>query len=363
MVPVRVLEIGEFALFHRSLPAESESYYAGYRAYNGEGRPFFGLRDLVWLIFSARRRTHFDLVVLHPPLLPWWSLRSIVYALRYTWEEGRIRNLYGALTSSFYFSLVQFIHFAVPVIAIDRGDSFTIPSQHLALIDKVNAYYKRELPVDRWRTFIPAIGYHLPGEKMRKDSRWRSRIAKLRPLGLGLRKTHVDEAVTLVKAMKSRDVFFAGTLHGTSFVREQLGELVAELQKAGIDVDLSNQHLPHREYLSRCSGAWLTLSPEGFGWDCYRHVEAALVGSLPVLNAPTIERYKPFRPGEHCLIYFPDDLRGAVELIQSALADKPKLLKMARAAEVHALEHLTETAICRALINEWTGRTPMSHDT
>jgi hypothetical protein len=354
LASVRVLEIGEFALFKRSLPVECESYYAGYRAYNGEGRRFFGLRDLLHVMARAKDRSAFDLVVLHPPLLPWWSPRSLLYALRYSLTEGRALDIYGAIASPFYFSLLRLVRFAMPVVAIDRGDGFTIPSQHMNLIDRVDAYYKRELPVDRWRTFFGVAGHHLPGENMRKHRRWRDRLAKLRPIGLGLRKTHVEEALALERAPKSRDVFFAGTLHATSFVRERLGDLVAQLRKAGVDVDLPDERLPYREYLSRCSAAWLTLSPEGFGWDCYRHVEAAIVGSVPVLNAPTIERYEPMRAGEHCLVYFPDDVPGAVDMIRSALADKPKLLTMARAAEAHALGHLTEAAICRALIQEWT---------
>lgn len=353
---VRVLEIGEFGLFHRGLPAQSESYYVGYRAYNGEGRPFFGLRALWRTFLRARNCNHYDLVVLHPPLLAWWRLRTIVYAFRFSVMEGRPQELYGALTSTFYFGLLRAMRFAMPLIAIDREDHFIIPIQHLRLIDKADAYYKRELPIDRWQALLEAAHGQLPGERMRKAQRWRERLAKLRPIALGLRSTHADQTNGLTGSPKQHDVFFAGMVEGSSFVRERLRELLDRLRQAGVNVDCAEERLPYGEFLQRCAGAWLTLSPEGFGWDCYRHVEAALVGSVPVINAPSIERYKPLRPGEHCFIYFPDDVDGAVEIVRSALAEKAKLKEMALKAHEHANQHLTEPAICRALIQEWIGQ-------
>lgn len=103
--------------------------------------------------------------------------------------------------------------------------------------------------------------------------------------------------------------------------------------------------------MRRCAESWITLSPAGLGWDCYRHMEAALAGSVPLVSTPTIERYRPLVTGEHCLAYHPDEDR-IVPIVTEALADKARLQRMAEAARQHVLDHLTETAICRQLLRE-----------
>jgi glycosyltransferase involved in cell wall biosynthesis len=112
--------------------------------------------------------------------------------------------------------------------------------------------------------------------------------------------------------------------------------------------------------MKRCAQAWITLSPAGLGWDCYRHMEAALAGSVPLVSAPTIHRYRPLLIGEQCLSYHPDEDRIA-DIVGTALADKERLQAMAHSAREHVRKHLTECAICLDLLarhcGETTGRT------
>ena len=72
-------------------------------------------------------------------------------------------------------------------------------------------------------------------------------------------------------------------------------------------VDIADRRLSQTEYWKRMSQAWLTWSPEGLGWDCFRHYEAPLAGSIPVINSPTIVRYVPLIDGVHAFYYQPDD--------------------------------------------------------
>jgi hypothetical protein len=88
------------------------------------------------------------------------------------------------------------------------------------------------------------------------------------------------------------------------------------------------------------SAAWLAWSPAGLGWDCSRHYEAALVGSVPLMNYPTIMRYCPLLDGEHCVLYRAEP-GGLIEVARSALADKRRMRKMAQAAREHVREHHT----------------------
>ena len=57
------------------------------------------------------------------------------------------------------------------------------------------------------------------------------------------------------------------------------------------------------EFYQRAARAWLVWSPEGLGWDCFRHYEAPACGSVPVINQPNIERHQPLVHGEHAFYY------------------------------------------------------------
>ncbi len=187
---------------------------------------------------------------------------------------------------------------------------------------------------------------------MRRSGKWRRRIAKLRPIALSVWRHNGEAALAVQGAAKTSDVFFAGSIEGNSTVRQDVPRILNQLREAGFSVHHPQTQLPLDEYLGACASAWITLSPAGLGWDCYRHVEAALAGSVPLVSTPAIERYMPLVVGTHCLSYIPDEDR-VVEIVSHALADKTRLAAMARAAHEHAKAHLTEEAICRALASEF----------
>src|SRR5205807_5749302 len=136
------------------------------------------------------------------------------------------------------------------------------------------------------------------------------------------------------------DVFFAGNVDPNNTVRSDgLPELLA-LRDEGYVIDVPTERLPLSEFFHRLSAAWLAWSPAGYGWDCMRHYEAPLAGTVPLMNYPMIVRHCPLRDGEHCILYAPEP--GALaKAVRSALADKQRLQDMARAAQVHVREHHT----------------------
>ncbi len=56
------------------------------------------------------------------------------------------------------------------------------------------------------------------------------------------------------------------------------------------------------------------------------------------MNYPSIMQHQPLRDGEHCVLYRVE-AGGLVEAARGALADKPRLRKMAQAAAAHVREH------------------------
>ena len=91
-------------------------------------------------------------------------------------------------------------------------------------------------------------------------------------------------------------------------------------------------------------------SPEGFGWDCFRHYEVPACGSVPLINQPTIERRAPLIAGVHALYYDPEP-GGLTRAIQAALADKPALARIAAAGQAHVMAHHTPGALANYVVN------------
>jgi len=122
------------------------------------------------------------------------------------------------------------------------------------------------------------------------------------------------------------------------------------LQGQGLVIDVCEGGLSRSEYLARCARAWLTWSPEGYGWECLRHYEASLCLSVPVLSPPGIARHCPLLDRVHALYYAPegDGLRTA---IVTALADKPALAAMAQAARALVLRHHTHARLIEHMLD------------
>ena len=126
-------------------------------------------------------------------------------------------------------------------------------------------------------------------------------------------------------------------------------EQLRALRDAGYRVDLAEPTLSPDDYFARSARAWLTWSPEGFGWDCFRHYEASACRSVPVLSAPTIYRHQPLREGVHAF-YYDAEGDGLTRTLRQALKDKKRLTAMANAARDHVLHHHTQRRLCEYVL-------------
>jgi hypothetical protein len=341
----RVLEIGEHCLMREAYP-ETTTHWSTAATLSPENR---GPRDhLVTLgslpaLANALASSDYDLVVVQPgPFAPWhWqalarslfrrsALRGVLPYFR-TFGQQMIR---GRVTA--------------PIAVWDWEDSPFIFRHNQFLLDRATLFFKRELPVDHWRVFMRTVHERLPTPRFRLLEKQRRRMAKLRPISLGLprgRET-MPTARPLDADQRTSDVFFAGRVEGSSTVRERGLEELRALREKGVRVDIPEKPLPLDEYLARIARAWLTWSPEGYGYDCFRTYEAAVCGSVPILNRPTVERYKPLRDGEHCFHY--DVEQGNLtETITQALLDRGRLGQMARNAREFVLAEHTPAALAR----------------
>lgn len=359
---LRILEVGDVAMFKQAVPGSTELVWTGPDgAIEGVGRPTgFDPRRLPALR-RAFDRAEFDLVVGHVP--PWspWDPRRVVAMLR------RFRRRAPALVVRSLGIRLLARPTRTPLAVLDLGDPAIIRPHNFALLDRARVYFKRELPTDRWKVFAGGLARDLPSRQQRTALRFAGWCAKLQPISLAVSPARAaDIAVAATSPPeKTVDVFFAGQVESSSTVRTTgLPELRA-LGREGIRVDLPPERLDRREFYRRCARAWITWSPEGHGWECFRHYEAALCGSVPLMNQPSIVRHAPLRADEHALYYHvePGDLARSV---RAALVDRSRLGRMAASARTHVRRHHMLDRLCehvvRACLDGAPGARPGSID-
>jgi hypothetical protein len=293
-------------------------------------------------IYRAVRDPDLSLIVCRPGFFAPWQGSLLVRALfdRRAWQ-GYPR--FGPAIAPHLLRLPV----TAPIAVIDTEDTPFIERIDFHLLSRCRFYFKRELPTDRWRLFTKTAHRGLPTPRFRRRSHLRGLLDKLRPISLGL--PAAAASLPAFSPEKSSDVFFAGDVAGSSTLRPAgLSELIA-LRERGLRVDLPEGRLPPAEFYRRCASAWITWSPEGLGWDCFRHYEALACGSVPLISRPTIERYRPLIEGVHAFYYDPEpgNLAAAVE---GALADKDRLRTIAHDGRAYVLAHHTTAAIARYVL-------------
>jgi hypothetical protein len=342
---VRFVEIGERPYVKRAFPAQT-SFFSTYAVDRGSdpasGRYTVTMGSLPTLARLVRS-PDLDLIVCHPSFHAPWHWRWLNRAL---FDR---RTLTGHLPIARAFGpQVLRGRVAAPIAVVDHEDLPVINSSNFFLLDACTVYFKRELPVDHWRLFLKTGHANLPTPRFRLLKRYAVRLSKIRPLSLGL--PFAFAAPDLVAPDgKEVDVFFAGRVEGSSTVRERGYRELMALKAHGIVVDVPQSRLPPAEFYARCARAWLTWSPEGLGWDCFRHYEAPACGSVPLINHPPIERHAPLLDGRHAIYYDPEE-GGLTRAITAALADKPRLAAIAEAGRKHVLQLHTPKALAAYIV-------------
>lgn len=344
--PLRILEIGVNLFFARAAPDQTEFYWTGIKPRGFASRalgPCAFVRSLAKL-----RRGEFDLLVIHPPLYSPWHPRSLLTALR-DWNWRAPLGLFAMFAHRY----VHLFH-GTPIVVVDLDDACVIGAHNDYLIDACRAYFKRELPSDHWLAFCARWYPKFPGRNWRSWRRNRQRIDRLRPISLGPALGMSYEGLAEAP-QKTADIFFVGAIEGNSTVRPAGMSELRKLQDEGYVLDIPDGRLDATDYLRRLAAAWLAWSPGGLGWDCYRHYEAPLAGTVPLISNPTILRYQPLRDGEHAF-YYPPEPGGLAAAARKALADKPRLRQMAEAARAHVRAHHVLRARAEHVVTVVLGR-------
>ena len=340
--PLRILEIGEDSLFKRSMPEETTLIFTGASRRSVEGLEYrsFGPTMVPGLLRSLKRG-EWDIVFCFPPARPVLDTRRAIFGL----PAALSRVLFRFRTLGTYVARTRY---PIPLVVLDLNDMITVPRPALKLLDLSIAYFKRDLPRDPGKALFDVVPQFRTPKKVMSSKFLLRNVDKFHPISAGVS----DDTVRLALAtgsQKSVDIFFAGRIN--SIIRQRGFEQLEALARSGYSVDICQGGLSKTEYLERCARAWLTWSPEGFGWgDCFRDFEASLCLSVPVMSPSNVMRFRPLLDGVHTFIY-PLEGNGLSAVVRRALQDKVALAAMARNARQHVLSHHTHARICEHLLD------------
>lgn len=343
----RIAEIGTVHVFGSYADADVMTLWTNSKRLTW-GPPSFRHFSLRTFLDLRRRMKagEIDLLVVFPPRYPPWSPRSLFAALR----DDPLHGLAAMLrTTGVWF--VRFLPRNVPLAVVDIDDSFALRRHTFFLLERATLVFKRELPIDHWQMFFGSAHADLPTTRIRRRARLKRFLAKVRPATIGLWHESLPGIPEDRPPEKTVDVFFAGQVEPSSTVRREGIAQLRALAARGYVIDVVEDRLPYDEFVARLGRAWLAWSPEGFGWQCYRHYEAPLAWTVPLMNLPRIVRSHPLEEGVHALHYEVEG-DGLTRAVEAALADKPRLLKIAAAAREHVRAHHTFKALCARVIAE-----------
>jgi hypothetical protein len=349
----RIVEIGAWGLFQQTRP---DSTLLLWTCEEDQVAPSHNVREFnlkeFWRLRRRIRSGEFDLIVVYPttrhPPWHWRPLRSLFHRPLAPWR--RFARLFGI-------QALRLLPQRVPIVVVDNDDMRTIPRHNAFLLDRCRYYFKRELPIDRWQVFQRTVHPEMPSTRFRGKPRNRERIAKLRPWAIGFA-CPGRELPAMVFPEKTIDVFVSVTIEDRSTVRiDGIAELRRLAAEGDIRIFIAEQRMLYTDFMATMARAWITWSPEGFGWNCIRHHEAAAVFSVPLINQPTVVRWHPMIVGVHALYYSADVPGDLSRVIRAALKDSRRLNEMANAARQHvAQHHLIPWRHAEQLLNYALGR-------
>lgn len=328
------------------MPRETTLVFTGTNANKLRGLEHtpFGPTMLPGLLRSLGRG-EWDVVFCYPPSRPLVDGRRGIAGL----FVGLSRLLFQFRTLGTYTARIGS---PIPLVVLDFNDTTTVPRPALKLLDRSVAYFKRELPMDPAKALVDVVPRFRTHRRLMSSGFLSRNVDKFRPISPGIPAETVRLALA-TQPEKSVDIFFAGSVNN-SVIRQRGYIQLKALADAGCSVDICPGGLSLSEYLQRCARAWLTWSPEGYGWECFRHYEASLCLSVPILSPPSVSRYRPLLDGIHAYTYPLDD-DGMSMVISRALRDKSKLAAMAENARQHVVAHHTHERLCEYILESALG--------
>lgn len=295
-------------------------------------------------ILADAKRNAYDFIIFGNTFYPSFNPRKgwIRNAANFVKKTTRNPNV---LTGGFFNRL----QVKSPYIGLDMEDVPIIDNSRFPVLRRSVCYFKRELPQNPANAFLYTTSKTQCNGNVLNLEFFQSAVPKLRPISIGVDEETCSQ-LSKLDAAKKTDVFFCGDFRNRPNRQRGIQQL-EKLRAEGLAIDISYERLPREEFLRRCAQACMVWSPEGFGWDCFRHYEVALVGSVPLMQTPTIYRYAPLEDGVQGVYYYVEN-DGLADRVRQALQNRARLKEMGLAARRLVLEKHTLEALARYVIQE-----------
>lgn len=285
-------------------------------------------------------------------------------AFRRFGRRAAIQRQYAAACP---FSVADLRRYA-PVAVVDLMDHPYLTIGNLDLLQQCTAYFKRELPYDRLALFniryiYQELAQFLGHAILRDDyarryhaffSPWKTRKVELRPLTehvygipLGIRDTVFQALTELRTKDQDIDIFWAGEPSNTMRITaiNRLRELA---HTTNWNIVIADAPMPMADFWNTIARSKLTLSVAGGGWDCFRHCEAVALGSLPIINIPTMDAV--WWHGMPADIYFENTFANFTARLEQLLQQAELRQTCYRAVEQLTRKHLLWSQIVEYLV-------------
>lgn len=149
---------------------------------------------------------------------------------------------------------------------------------------------------------------------------------------------------------KDVDVLFALSMNSPA--RQRALEELPTLMNSGVNVLRPPGLLTPEAYLSALSRSLLCISPEGVGYHGFRHYEAMLCGSVPVINRALRPLATGLEDGKNCLMYDSECTGDMARVVSLALGDRARLQTWGKQLREHALARHSLGAVGKHILEE-----------
>jgi len=324
--PIRMLHIGQDDLFAGLDGVQRRFVPTGHSITPASpGRKPLSWTSLWQLVAGLRANSHYDVMVLPTLRFDWPYDRSQLKRRLRRVAAGVIRQpLLRRRIDRWLRGRAE------AVVALDRFDTPEIATPYIQALPALSAYFKTNLRV---------------GEQ---DRRIGSCTLQYLPYWIA-----ADNYPDPGEQSKDIDILFLGAVNSPE--RDEGLRVLASMEGA-YRIVAPEGRVPFDEYCRLTARAWLTLSPQGYGYNGFRHYEAMLLWSVPVINRPEEPIVHDFVDGQNCLLYEPGRLR---ERLEAALADRRHLAQMSRGLRRFALAHHSFDAVGWYVLQQvWAAPSP-----
>ncbi|MEK7773280.1 MAG: glycosyltransferase [Deltaproteobacteria bacterium] len=217
-----------------------------------------------------------------------------------------------------------------PFIVVDDTDDPFIYPVDLDLLWRCAVYFKRELPFDKFFCFRFF-------ESMLNKEQKIALAQKIQPVWISYDVGSIGPYVKAeeIKPYRERevDISFLCNTH-MSYNRLRMLPILEGIGKSRRIVTTKDDKFGKKEYFDILKNTKINISLEGRGWDCPKHYEHMLCGSLLFVARPTIKTAFDLKDGHNC-VFVENDLVNIEERLGYYLENTD--LSAAIAARGHEL--------------------------